>query len=91
MTHRIERLPLGAGTPGTRREVMLHRFGSPGARPKAYFQAAIHADEIPALLAAHHLVRRLMGPRPRARSGARSWSRPSPIRSAWTSKSTRII
>lgn len=60
MTHRIERLPLGAGTPGTAREVMLHRFGSPGARPKAYFQAAIHADEIPALLAAHHLVRRLM-------------------------------
>jgi predicted deacylase len=39
---------------------MLHRFGAPGARPKAYFQAAIHADEIPALLAAHHLVRRLM-------------------------------
>ena len=39
---------------------MLHRFGSPGARPKAYFQAAIHADEIPALLAAHHLIRRLM-------------------------------
>ncbi len=60
MTHRIERLPLGAGTPGTRREVMLHRFGTPGARPKAYFQAAIHADEIPAILAAHHLVRRLM-------------------------------
>jgi len=60
MTHSIERLPLGAGAPGTRREVMLHRFGRPGARPKAYFQAAIHADEIPALLAAHHLVRRLM-------------------------------
>jgi hypothetical protein len=60
MTHRIERLPLGAGTPGTAREVMLHRFGAPGARPKAYFQAAIHAHEIPALLAAHHLVRRLM-------------------------------
>ncbi len=60
MTHRIERLPLGAGTPGTAREVMLHRFGAPGARPKAYFQAAIHADEIPALLAAHHLLRRLM-------------------------------
>ena len=60
MAHRIERLPLGAGTPGTRREVMLHRFGAPGARPKAYFQAAIHADETPALMAAHHLVRRLM-------------------------------
>ena len=59
MAHRIERLPLGAGTPGTRREVMLHRFGEAGARPKAYFQAALHADEIPAILVAHHLVRRL--------------------------------
>ncbi len=59
MAHRIERLPLGAGTPGTRREVMLHRFGETGARPKAYFQAALHADEIPAILVAHHLVRRL--------------------------------
>ena len=36
MAHRVERLPLGAGTPGTRREVMLHRFGETGARPKAY-------------------------------------------------------
>ena len=59
MAHRVERLPLGAGTPGTRREVLVHRFGTPGARPKAYFQAALHADEIPAILVAHHLVRRL--------------------------------
>ena len=59
MAHRVERLPLGAGTPGTRREILVHRFGVAGARPKAYFQAALHADEIPAILAAHHLVRRL--------------------------------
>ena len=59
MAHRVERLPLGAGTPGTRREVLVHRFGEAGARPKAYFQAALHADEIPAMLVAHHLVRRL--------------------------------
>ncbi len=59
MAHRVERLPLGAGTPGTRREVLVHRFGEACARPKAYFQAALHADEIPAILVAHHLVRRL--------------------------------
>ena len=59
MAREIERLPLAGGTPGTRREVLVHRFGTPGARPKAYFQAALHADEIPAILAAHHLVRRL--------------------------------
>ncbi len=59
MPHRIERLPLHAGTPGTRREVLLHRFGEAHARPKAYFQAALHADEVPALLVAHHLIRRL--------------------------------
>ncbi len=59
MAHRVERLALRAGTPGTRREVILHRFGAPGARPKAYFQAALHADETPALLVAHHLIRLL--------------------------------
>ncbi len=59
MAHRVERLPLGAGTPGTRREVLVHRFGAADARPKAYFQAALHADEIPAILVAHHLIRRL--------------------------------
>ncbi|MCH8155648.1 MAG: succinylglutamate desuccinylase/aspartoacylase family protein, partial [Proteobacteria bacterium] len=61
MARRVERLPLGAGTPGTRREILVHRFGMPGARPKAYFQAAPHADEIPAILVAHHLIRRLAG------------------------------
>jgi predicted deacylase len=95
MTHRIERLPLGAGTPGTRREVMLHRFGEPGARPKAYFQAAIHADEIPALLAAHHLVRRLMAAEAegaiRGEIVVAPFANPiglEPTRSAWTSRST---
>jgi predicted deacylase len=56
MTRRIERYPLQDSTPGTRREVLARRYGKPGARPKAYIQASIHADEIPALLAAHHLA-----------------------------------
>ena len=56
MTRRIERYALHASTPGTRREVQVRRYGTPGARPKAYIQAAIHADETPALLTAHHLA-----------------------------------
>jgi predicted deacylase len=35
------------------------RFGTPGARPKAYLQAALHADEIPGLLVQQKLVHRL--------------------------------
>ena len=56
MTRRIERYPLQASTPGTRREVLARRYGKAGARPKAYIQASIHADEIPALLTAHHVA-----------------------------------
>jgi len=55
-TNRIE---LPAPAPGTRRTLLAHRYGMPGARPKAYFQAALHADEIPGLLVAHHLLRAL--------------------------------
>ena len=53
------RIELPAPAPGTRRTLLVHRYGSPGARPKAYFQAAIHADEIPGLLVAQHLLRGL--------------------------------
>jgi uncharacterized protein len=43
-------------TPGTVRSLKVRRYGRPGARPKAYVQAGIHADELPANLAAHHLA-----------------------------------
>lgn len=59
MTRRTERHRLHASTPGTTREVIVHRYGTAGARPKAYLQASLHADETPALLTAHHLIRRL--------------------------------
>lgn len=59
MTRRIERHQLHASTPGTVREVIARRYGAAGARPKAYIQAALHADETPALLTAHHLARLL--------------------------------
>lgn len=32
------------------------RFGKPGARPKAYLQAGLHADELPGLLVLRHLT-----------------------------------
>lgn len=46
-------------SPGTERSLSVLRFGVEGARPKAYFQASLHADELPAMLVANHLVERL--------------------------------
>jgi len=59
MPRHSERLPLDHATPGARRDILVHRYGTPGARPKAYFQASLHADEVPAMLTAQHLLRRL--------------------------------
>ena len=42
MSHRIERIALDCPSPGTQRELLVHRFGR-GEGPKAYVQAAIHA------------------------------------------------
>ncbi len=44
MTHKVGRIPLMAMSPGTVRSLVVHRFGAPGVRPKAYLQAAIHAE-----------------------------------------------
>ncbi|MBV9523379.1 MAG: succinylglutamate desuccinylase/aspartoacylase family protein, partial [Alphaproteobacteria bacterium] len=35
---------------------VLHRYGKRGAAPKAYIQASLHANELPAMLVAHHLI-----------------------------------
>ncbi len=51
-----ERIPLPSPAPGTERSLLAHRYGRPGARPKVYVQAALHADEIPGLLVAQHLL-----------------------------------
>ena len=42
--------------PGTTHTLPVHRFGAPGARPKVYVQAGLHADEVPGMLAAQHLL-----------------------------------
>ena len=59
MSKTIETITLLSPSPGTTRELRVHRYGTPGAGPKAYFQAALHSDEYPGLLVMHHLVRML--------------------------------
>ncbi|MBL8672776.1 MAG: succinylglutamate desuccinylase/aspartoacylase family protein [Alphaproteobacteria bacterium] len=56
MAARADRLSLPVSAPGTRRELVVHRYGAPGARPKAYLHASLHADELPGMLALHHLL-----------------------------------
>jgi predicted deacylase len=56
MSKTIERLPLLPASPGAARQLAVHRYGAPGARPKAYLHASLHADEIPAMLVLHHLI-----------------------------------
>ncbi len=52
----VEALPIGGTAPGTVQTLTVQRFGRPGARPKVYVQAGLHADEPPGMLAAHHLI-----------------------------------
>ena len=52
----IDLIPLHHSPSGTTRTLQVHRFGQPGARPKAYVQAALHADELPGVLVAHELI-----------------------------------
>lgn len=51
-TQTITLLP---SAPGIEHRLTVLRFGRPGAGPKALIQAALHADEIPALLVAQQL------------------------------------
>lgn len=55
MSHRIETIALDSPSPGTTRQLLVHRFGR-GEGPRAYIQAALHAGETPGLLVAHHLL-----------------------------------
>ena len=50
------KIRLPSMTPGTARSIAWLRFGRAGARPKVYFQAAIHANELPGAIALHHLM-----------------------------------
>lgn len=51
--------PLLPQSIGTQRELVSFHYGTPGAGPKVYIQASLHADELPGMLVAHHLRERL--------------------------------
>ena len=59
MTMQIQRHLLPSASIGSTRELVSTHFGKPGDGPKAYLQAALHADEIPGMLVAHYLRQRL--------------------------------
>jgi predicted deacylase len=59
MPQTVETRDLLSPSFGASHQVKIHRFGTEGARPKVYLQAALHADEYPGLLVAHHLIKRL--------------------------------
>ncbi len=46
---------------GTQHSLKVWRFGEPGSSPKVYIQASLHADELPASLAAAKLLPKLTG------------------------------
>ncbi|MCE2519615.1 MAG: succinylglutamate desuccinylase/aspartoacylase family protein [Alphaproteobacteria bacterium] len=56
MAHRVETIALMSPGPGSERHLVVHRFGKPGARPKFYFQAALHADELPGSLVLNRML-----------------------------------
>ncbi len=45
MPSAAETITLPGSMPGTQRQLRVFSFGDPGARPKAYLQAGLHADE----------------------------------------------
>jgi len=56
MHHITDTIPLPVTSPGTERFLTVHRWGEPGSGEKVYIQAALHADEWPGVMAAHHLI-----------------------------------
>lgn len=53
---RLETVSLPSASPGTQRSLDIVHYGKAEQRPKAYLQAALHADEIPSLLVIHKLM-----------------------------------
>src|SRR4051794_4796187 len=51
----VERLALLPSSPGTARHIAIHRYTG-GGGPSVYMQASLHANELPAMLVAQHLI-----------------------------------
>ncbi len=55
-TGRRESVDIGKDKSGVARRLEFISFGAPGARPKAYVQTALHADELPGMLVIRRLI-----------------------------------
>ena len=62
MTKSVVRIALEGASLGTVRHLLVHRYRPnkpvPEAR-KVYIQASLHADELPGMMAVHHLLQQL--------------------------------
>ncbi|NNE41150.1 MAG: succinylglutamate desuccinylase/aspartoacylase family protein [Marinicaulis sp.] len=56
---REETIHFSCNERGSRRQITVLKFGEPGARPKAYLQAGLHADELPGMLVLQFLANKL--------------------------------
>lgn len=52
----VQTIDLAGEAPGSTRRLMRHSWGVAGAQPKVYLQAALHADEMPGVIALQHLM-----------------------------------
>jgi hypothetical protein len=53
-------IAIPADSPGASHHLTVHRFGRQGARPCVHIQAALHADEVPGMICAQGLRRKLL-------------------------------
>jgi uncharacterized protein len=56
MHHTTETIVLPNTSPGASHQLIVHRWGERGTSKKVYIQAALHADELPGVMAALHLI-----------------------------------
>jgi predicted deacylase len=59
MPSAAETISLPGAMPGTQRQLRVFGFGDPGARPKAYLQAGLHADEPAGMMILRELAKLL--------------------------------
>lgn len=59
MPSAAETITLPGAMPGTTRQLRVFSFGAPGARPKAYLQAGLHADEPAGMMVLRELCKLL--------------------------------
>lgn len=58
-TEREQHIELPCASPGSRRHLTVLHYGSKAARPQAYLQTGLHADELPGMLVMRQLADRL--------------------------------